>query len=359
MTNTLRPAEVFSPGEYLRDELAERGWTETEFAQIIGRPAQAISDIINGHKEITAETAVAFGAALGTSAALWLNLQTSFRLRTLEGQEQLTDPVERRARLRSLVPVNELSKRGWIPQTQDLTVLEPSICELLGIATPSEEPAFAAAARKAQQSREFTPQQNAWLGRVLQLASTRKTSSYDAAAFKDFASGFATRLRNPDDLRWVEAELAACGVLLVVLLPLKSSKLDGAALVTAKEVPIIALTTRGDRLDGFVFTLLHEAAHLLLGHVGSSGPCVDEERNSETTDNNDRAADEQAFKWMFPNGFIPPAQPISTAKVITAAKSYDVHPSLIIGQLHKRGLLDWSRLGGSIPKVRPYISVSD
>jgi len=33
MTTTYTPAEVFPPGEYLRDELEERGWTVTEFAR--------------------------------------------------------------------------------------------------------------------------------------------------------------------------------------------------------------------------------------------------------------------------------------------------------------------------------------
>ena len=32
------PAEVFPPGEFLADELEARGWTQTEFAEIIGRP---------------------------------------------------------------------------------------------------------------------------------------------------------------------------------------------------------------------------------------------------------------------------------------------------------------------------------
>ncbi len=36
MTTTLTPAEAFPPGEYLRDELEERGWTEKEFAAAAG-----------------------------------------------------------------------------------------------------------------------------------------------------------------------------------------------------------------------------------------------------------------------------------------------------------------------------------
>ena len=46
-TTTELPAEVVSPGEYLRDELTERGWTQAEFAAIIGRPLQVVSEILN------------------------------------------------------------------------------------------------------------------------------------------------------------------------------------------------------------------------------------------------------------------------------------------------------------------------
>lgn len=82
MTGTLTPAAVFPPGEFLRDELDERGWTIAEFAEIIGRPVQAVSEIISGHKSITPEIAAEVGHALGTSAALWLNLQTAYRRRS-------------------------------------------------------------------------------------------------------------------------------------------------------------------------------------------------------------------------------------------------------------------------------------
>jgi HTH-type transcriptional regulator/antitoxin HigA len=76
----LTPAEVFGPGEYLRDELAERGWTQTQFAKIIGRPIQLVNGIINGKVAVTAQTAKEFAAAFGTSAQVWMNLQSSYDL---------------------------------------------------------------------------------------------------------------------------------------------------------------------------------------------------------------------------------------------------------------------------------------
>ena len=76
----LKPAQVFPPGEYLRDELAARGWTQAQFARIISRPLQVVNGIINGKNSITAQTAKEIAAALGTSADLWMNLQGSYDL---------------------------------------------------------------------------------------------------------------------------------------------------------------------------------------------------------------------------------------------------------------------------------------
>ena len=68
------------PGWTLRDELAERGITQTAFAKKIGRPVQVVNEIIKGKKSITAETAVAFEKALGIDAEFWLRMESSFQI---------------------------------------------------------------------------------------------------------------------------------------------------------------------------------------------------------------------------------------------------------------------------------------
>jgi HTH-type transcriptional regulator/antitoxin HigA len=75
-----RPFRPVSPGEILRDELAARGWTQRELARKIHRPIQAVNEIVNGHKQITAETALRLAEAFGTSAEFWMNLEVGYRL---------------------------------------------------------------------------------------------------------------------------------------------------------------------------------------------------------------------------------------------------------------------------------------
>src|SRR3989442_6613209 len=75
------------PGEFIRRELAARGWTQAEFAKVIGRPLQTVNQIIKGRKRIIPETAVAIGSALGDSAELWLKLVSSYPLRQIKGPQ--------------------------------------------------------------------------------------------------------------------------------------------------------------------------------------------------------------------------------------------------------------------------------
>lgn len=76
-----KPNLAIPPGETLAEEIEARGMTQRELAAKIGRPPQAVNEIIRGKKTITAETALALEDALdGISAKFWLNLQADYDL---------------------------------------------------------------------------------------------------------------------------------------------------------------------------------------------------------------------------------------------------------------------------------------
>lgn len=359
MTTTYEPAEVFTPGEYLRDELEERGWSVTEFAEILGRPIQAISEILNGKKEITVETALDIASALDTSPELWLNLQTSYRLHQARSETTTPSVVSRRSRLRALGPTAEMRRRGWLPDTDDLDALESAAKRLLRIESLDDSPQFAVAARRSNTTEPLNALQLAWLGRMHQLAEGKDAPAFDIEATTKLAAKLPQLLRDgPAAMDGLTDLLRECGVILLVEPGLKGSKLDGAAFFLDSGTAVVALTGRYDRFDSLLFTLLHELAHLILGHVTlGSGVLVDEEL--EETDAGDdgateQAANDQAADWVFPGGleFTGPA----TASTISGvAASLGVHPSLVIGRLQRDRVITWSRFRGHIPKVRPYL----
>ena len=70
------------PGQYLADELKDIGVTPTELARQIDVPPNRLSEIIRGRRSITGDTALRLSHWFGTTPQFWMNLQTSYDLKT-------------------------------------------------------------------------------------------------------------------------------------------------------------------------------------------------------------------------------------------------------------------------------------
>ena len=68
------------PGQVLKDELAELDVTLTEFARHTGVPPNHVSQVINGKRSVTGDTALRFGHWFNVEPQFWLNLQAHFDL---------------------------------------------------------------------------------------------------------------------------------------------------------------------------------------------------------------------------------------------------------------------------------------
>ena len=77
-----RPA--IHPGEVLADELEEIGVSPTELARQLAVPANRVSQIIQGKRAITGDTALRLGHWFGMSPQFWLNLQSAYDMRVAE-----------------------------------------------------------------------------------------------------------------------------------------------------------------------------------------------------------------------------------------------------------------------------------
>ena len=72
------------PGEILADELEELGVSPTELSRQICVSANRISQIINGKRAITGDTALRLAHWFGTSPQFWMNLQALYDVRLAE-----------------------------------------------------------------------------------------------------------------------------------------------------------------------------------------------------------------------------------------------------------------------------------
>src|SRR5487761_754182 len=78
------PFTAIHPGEHLAEELKALDMSAAELARRIGVPTNRITQILNGTRAITGDTALRLGHFFGTSAQFWLNLQSLYDLRIAE-----------------------------------------------------------------------------------------------------------------------------------------------------------------------------------------------------------------------------------------------------------------------------------
>jgi HTH-type transcriptional regulator/antitoxin HigA len=353
------PAETFSPGEFIRDELDARGWTQGDLAQIMGRPLQFVNELAAGKKQITPETAVGLAKAFGDDDALyWMSLDSAYRLaRTKPADES----VSRRAKLYSKFPVRELVKRNWIESSDNIDVIEHRVCRFYHIDNIDAQPKFAHAA-KADQYVERTPIQWAWLYRAKELAEAVQSAPYREAKLRDAVSKLRALLVAPEEIRQVPQLLAGAGVRFVVVEFIPGAKVDGAAF-WLEETPVIAMSLRFDRVNNFWFVLRHEIEHVLNkdGVVTLDIELTEKLQRKETLPPEEVRANEAAAEYLVPkselDNFITRVRPLySEQRILLFAKRIGVHPGLVVGQLQFRNEVQYTHFHKHLVKVREIIT---
>ena len=340
-----------------------RGWTQADFAAVIDRPTQFVSEIVTGKKEITRESAAQIGAALSQSPQFWLNLQDQYLLAEQEKnastQAKLSD-VRRRARLNRSGP-DSAPAEARNPQGLHTRELEAEVLDLFELKSLDDEPAFDAAAKRANHGEDITLLQRAWVFCVRREARRQPpVAKYSPTELADLAASVPRTIKTPEDFANLPDRFAAVGVRLVHVEALPGAKIDGCAMFVGKH-PVIGLSGRGKRLDKVLFALLHEIAHILRGHVDADHVIVEdlEDKHAQESER-ETQANEDGVAWIFPDGypFIPPR--ISGPWVDHKAAELGIARIVLIGQLQKRGRLDWrTALAKNAPSVADVLSSWD
>jgi HTH-type transcriptional regulator / antitoxin HigA len=352
------PAEVFPPGDFIRDELDARGWTQGDLAQIMGRPLQLVNELVSGKKQITPETALGLAKAFGDDDALyWMNLENIYRL---SRAKPVDEAVSRRANLFSKFPVREITKRNWIEPSDNIDVIEHRLCRFYGIKGIEDEPQFAHAA-KANQYNERSPLQWAWLFRARHLAQGVHVAPYSEQKLRTALKKLRELLVAPEEIRQIPQILSEAGVRFVIVEFVSGAKIDGAAFWIDK-APVIAVSLRFDRVNNFWFVLRHEIEHIL----NKDGLVVDVElaerlQRKELLSAEEVIANEAASEFLVPkaelDSFVVRVRPLySEQRILLFAKRIGVHPGLVVGQLQFRDEVPYTHFHKYLVKVREIIT---
>lgn len=335
--------DVPHPGEFIRDELEARGWSQRDLAYILGSPEQAVNMIVSGKRGISPDMAKALGDAFDVSAEYFANLQKAFEM----SNARAPDPsIARRAQLQTTYPVREMIRRGWLEDT-DIGLLETQLMRFFCANDLGEVQHLAHAASKSDYS-ETTPTQLAWLYRVRQLAADMPAPAYSETKLRALVADLARYTVDPEELRFIPHMLAECGIRFVVVETLPNTRIDGVCFWLDATSPVIGMSTLKDRIDNFWFVLRHELEHVLNGDGmgGVTAAIIDSDIDAGRCEEGDqseeeRLANEAAAHFCVPRdeleSFFTRKFPfISEKDVIGFARRIQRHPGIVVGQLQRK-----------------------
>ena len=360
------PPKTPSPGEFIREEMKARKWTQADLAAILNRPLPTVNEIIQGKRAIMPEMAMALAEAFATTAEIWMHREADYRLSLAGGD---FSNVKKRARFHELAPIKEMQRRGWIKNSEDELSLESELRQFFDIASIDHEPQISASMRMSSLETDLTPSQRAWCFRVKRLARAIEVAPFREDRLPECEKELRRLAAYPQEAKKITGVLASYGIRFVIVEPLQGCKIDGAALWINEQSPVIGLSLRFDRIDGFWFTLGHEFSHIK--HRDSLSVDADltsgDQIPSAAKTPSERRADDEAASLLIPEdtlrSFIARVGPqYSRDRVVQFAHKIKIHPGIIVGQLQHRGEIGYHALRDLLVKVRDAViptSVTD
>ena len=228
------------------------------------------------------------------------------------------------------LPTNELIKKGWLTDKNDLTSLVPLFQNMV-------DGNFQVLFRKSTTSNEAL--YALWLSRVSNVAK-EKIIKHEISKFegltKENLKNIAKLSPNESLILELPSILAKYGIVLVYEQGIKSMKLDGAVFKLFTGHPVIGLSFRYSRIDNFWFTLMHELSHIVLHYEQLDIPIFDD-LDEESPDLIEKQANRLAK-----NSFVEKAIWRSCKAnyqtgydvVYEFADEVGIHPAIIAGLLH-------------------------
>ncbi len=336
--------EIDHPGEYIREELEARGWSQLDLAYILGRPVGSINPIISGKRGITADMAKALGKAFDVPAEFFMNLQ---RMYDLSRADEPNPGIERRAVFfRSEYPVREMIKRGWLEDT-DADLLETQMMRFFYVSSVDNIPHIAHAAKKTRYD-DVPTSQLAWLFRVRHIAQSLEVPKYSEDKLRQATARLKALMSETEEIIHVPRILMECGIRFVLAETLPQAKIDGVCFWLNSTSPVIGMSLRFDRVDHFWFVLWHEIAHVRLRHGQGRGKEIIDviEMESKAAPSDHMSEEEGLANTSAANDCVPldkmdsfiarKAPYFSEQSVVGFAKIMHVHPGIVVGQLHSR-----------------------
>jgi len=237
-------------------------------------------------------------------------------------------------------PYNEMSKNEWVQETRNDT--EKVIClrkyfevVQLGLLQSTLIPGIACRCLADREKTDYALL--AWAQKAKLDARHINTKPIDMNKLSSIIPDIRKMTReNPNTFcdKLVNM-LSGCGIAIIFLPHIGGSFLHGATFYDGNRI-VLGLTVRGRDADRFWFSLFHEVAHIILGHIGQPNGSSDED---------ELVADEFAKEALIPSNefevFIA-KKDFSRTSLAQFAEAVEIDTGIVVGRLQKEGYIEYS-----------------
>jgi len=326
------------PGATIKEQLVDRGMSQKEFAQRMDMSEKHISRLVNGEVQLTPDMSTRLEMVLGMPAQFWSRLESIYRekLAKAKAENEMDADIE----LAKKFPYKEMSKNGWVPETTQATekvfhlrkYFEVVQLVLLhGPLTPG------IACRRLVDNEKADSALYAWAQKAKLEARHIDTKPVNINKLSKIIPHIREMTRRNPKTFCAElvSMLADCGIATIFLPHIGRSFLHGATFYDGCKI-VMGLTVRGKDADRFWFSLFHEIAHIICGHIGQS---------DGTSDADESAADEFAKETLIPSqefdAFIA-RKDFSKPSLVQFANKIGIDAGIVVGRLQKEGHIQYS-----------------
>ncbi|MBR2195352.1 MAG: HigA family addiction module antidote protein [Salinivirgaceae bacterium] len=342
---------LITVGSVVMQILEERAMKQSELAEMTGIQKPIINDLIKGKRNMTAETAVLFEAALGVSADYLMNIQTNIDLERARKNPKIADKVGGATAwslVKDCVSVSILKSKGLI-NDGDMKGNVQRVFDVFGVKSEDEiqsryEKEHDALYRKSTKLTTDTKALFTW--KYLCISQSEKLEM-DKPFSRDAIDGLAQELKtifreNRNTIERTQEAVEACGIKLIHEEKAGQVPVDGMSFWKGAN-PTIVYTKRLKTIDNFAFTIMHELGHVKL-HLEDDGEAM---INVDGGDIDDKEKEANNFAN---NVFIAPREWAAlmarlwnpyTAHVLIKkeADQIGVNPQILFGRyMHETGL---------------------
>lgn len=267
-TYRYEPEHVLPPGATLQEVLDEKGMSQSDLARRTGLSAKHVNQIARGNAAVTAETAILIERATGVPAHVWANLESAYQVHRSRAKdaERLSADLD----WLSSLPIQELTKRGWIRAMKSPVETLREVCLFFGVADKASWEEMWQRPTAYRRSRVFSSDPAAvaaWL-RIGEIVSAEiHCRPFDKQELTARLSDVRSLTRESDPSVWfpkLQQVGQESGVAIVLEPEITGARVVGAARWITHDKAIVQLSLRHRWSDIFWFTVFHELGHLFL-----------------------------------------------------------------------------------------------